>query len=73
MNTPDKITGKMYSTDYTESDILDCVTSFKVLTGKDQPSTIFTRIDKMKELQWLSDFGINIRPASIQLGTILLV
>jgi hypothetical protein len=65
--------GKLYPTNYTESDVLDCVTSFKVLTGQDQPESVIVRAEHIKAVSWLEEFGINILTGKIQDGTILLV
>jgi hypothetical protein len=65
--------GKLYPTDYSESDILNCVMGFKAVTGRDQPEAVIVRAEHIKAVSWLEEFGINILAGKIQDGTILLV
>jgi hypothetical protein len=65
--------GKSFNTDYSESDVLACVSSYATITGKNQPERVYVRIENKEKVSWLIDFGIIVTVAPIQIGTILLV
>jgi hypothetical protein len=66
-----KLPGKLFKTDYTESDILIVDKSFKDLTGKQAVKMVIN--DKhVKELEWLTEFGIEVASSHfIQPGEVL--
>jgi hypothetical protein len=65
--------GLMLPTDYTEEDILICISDYHIRTGKNQPVKIYIPKDQKEAVNWLTDFGIQVLTSGIQEGTILLV
>ena len=65
--------GKCFNTNYTEEDVLWCITSYSVITGNKQPVEIIVPLEHKKELEWLIPFEIEISTGRIQKGTILLI
>jgi hypothetical protein len=54
--------GKLYNTDYSENDLLAIAESFKALTGQ-EAGRILVNPDYADKLNWLTDFGIEIKPS----------
>ena len=64
--------GLMLNTDYTEDDILICVSDYKIRTGKDT-TRVYIPKDQKAAVSWLEEFNIRVLTSGIQEGTILLV
>ena len=65
--------GLLYATDYSEPDILACVSAYAQVTGNNQPVRAIVRSDHLESIRWLTSFDIQVTAAKIQGGTILLI
>ena len=54
--------GKLFETDYTENDMLAIAESFKAVTGQ-EAGRILVNPDYSDKLEWLKEFGIEIKPS----------
>ena len=67
------IKGKLFYSDFSQDDILESLSSYKTLTGR-EPSSVIVRGGNEGAIKWLIDFGINpIVNNAIQKGEILII
>ena len=67
------IKGTLFYSDFTTNDILECLSSYKILTDR-EPSSVIVRGGNEGAIKWLIDFGINpIVNNAIQKGEILII